>query len=132
MIPQACSQGEVQPCYWFRGLIPSEWTFTPAPQWTDEWSCHGLHHVVANCLPTGTSDNPTKVFGDASGGPDTMDPRLRRLALGIAVISKFNDIEAECSIAGGLAGARQVVARGELKVFRLCVFHLQGQDPVYY
>eukprot|EP00959_Pyramimonas_sp_CCMP1952_P211344 4423103-Pyramimonas_sp.AAC.1 len=128
MIPRACSQGESQPCYWYRGLIPQAWTDTPAPQFADDWHVDGLSHgFTADCLPAGSERAPTRVFGDASGGPDTADPRLRRVALGIAVVSQvLGDTIIECSIAGGLAGMRQTVARGELKAFWLCVFTCRG------
>eukprot|EP00959_Pyramimonas_sp_CCMP1952_P234436 4898631-Pyramimonas_sp.AAC.1 len=78
----------------------------------------------------GTETDPTVIFGDASGGPDTADSRLRRVALGIATVANYVDPQVECFITGPLTGPRQVVGRGELRGLWLAIWASQG--PIVY
>eukprot|EP00959_Pyramimonas_sp_CCMP1952_P112541 2353033-Pyramimonas_sp.AAC.1 len=69
-----------------------------------------------------SEDSPTYIFGDASGGADTRDAALRRVGLAVAVFSDLtSDMMIEIGIWGGLPGAVQTVARGELHALYLTV-----------
>eukprot|EP00959_Pyramimonas_sp_CCMP1952_P015396 326241-Pyramimonas_sp.AAC.1 len=59
----------------------------------------------------GSTEAPAVIFGDASGGPDTSDSRLRRVALGITTLSNYDDPTVECYIAGPPTGSCQFVGR---------------------
>eukprot|EP00959_Pyramimonas_sp_CCMP1952_P389918 8171672-Pyramimonas_sp.AAC.1 len=63
-----------------RGLIPSAWTSISPPPSVELISggCLGNDGLGDGCLGTGTASEPLVVFGDASGGRDTLDSRLRR------------------------------------------------------
>eukprot|EP00959_Pyramimonas_sp_CCMP1952_P337274 7062850-Pyramimonas_sp.AAC.1 len=52
-----------------------------------DWECSSLPESGPSQGCLGSPDEVTVVFGDASGGADTADPRLRRVALGIATLS---------------------------------------------
>ena len=75
-------------------------------------------------LPEGTTSNPSNVFGDGSGGADTAEVRLRRVAVGIVVVE--NDIEIVGHITGPLSGLKQPVPRGELKALWLTATEFRG------
>ena len=131
LVGEAWTQHEVHPCFWHRGLIPADWTRTPEPPHDHQWTSGGLSNgVFAGCLPMGSSTAPAVIFGDASGGPDTADCRLRRVALGIAMVTDYTNPTVRCFITGPLSGSRQVVARGELRGLWLAIWASQG--PIIY
>eukprot|EP00959_Pyramimonas_sp_CCMP1952_P335629 7027854-Pyramimonas_sp.AAC.1 len=73
-------------------------------------------------LPEGSESAPTFIFGDASGGADTQGAALRRVGLAVAVYSDLtSDMTIEIGVWGGLPGATQTVARGELYALYLTV-----------
>eukprot|EP00959_Pyramimonas_sp_CCMP1952_P185147 3871465-Pyramimonas_sp.AAC.1 len=58
------------------------------------------------------------LFGDASGGSDSMVPKLRRV--GVAVCRMQPDaVDIECGLFGPLPGQSQTVHRGELQALVL-------------
>eukprot|EP00959_Pyramimonas_sp_CCMP1952_P058002 1210672-Pyramimonas_sp.AAC.1 len=69
---------EAHSCFWNRGLIPAAWTAVPPPAGEECWRGGNLLTAEAGpgCLGHGTADRPVRVYGDASGGRDTHDPRL--------------------------------------------------------
>eukprot|EP00959_Pyramimonas_sp_CCMP1952_P116730 2439733-Pyramimonas_sp.AAC.1 len=72
----------MQECFWLRRLSPQAWTQIPPAPDAHIWDSEGLNDRVRTaCLSMGPDAAPTVIFGDARGGPDTADPRLKRAAL---------------------------------------------------
>eukprot|EP00959_Pyramimonas_sp_CCMP1952_P214433 4487270-Pyramimonas_sp.AAC.1 len=69
-----------------RGVIPSEWTRVTAPAQEKVFFERSLPEgrLGPGCLGQGARDQPLYVFGDASGGKDTHDSRLRRVGCAVA------------------------------------------------
>eukprot|EP00959_Pyramimonas_sp_CCMP1952_P341663 7156869-Pyramimonas_sp.AAC.1 len=63
---------------------------------------------------------PLVIYGDASGGADTHDPRLRRVGLAAAASVPGSNDESPC-VFGLLPGDRQTVARGELYMLEVAI-----------
>eukprot|EP00959_Pyramimonas_sp_CCMP1952_P254386 5313666-Pyramimonas_sp.AAC.1 len=59
------------------------------------------------------------VFGDASGGKDSGDLRVRRLGLAITTLNSYDPCCIRASVKGLLVGEDQSVPRGELRAFLL-------------
>eukprot|EP00959_Pyramimonas_sp_CCMP1952_P015763 333512-Pyramimonas_sp.AAC.1 len=79
-------------CFWSRGIIPARWTQVSPPTSIERWSGSNLEAGPA-LLGHGTAASPLYVFGDASGGPDTHDVRLRRIGLAVCVIPSFTPFQ---------------------------------------
>ena len=67
----------MHPAFWLRGITPAEWTEVPPPVLESD--------PVEDCMDDlpdreGTTLNRIWLFGDSSGGANTSDPRLRRVA----------------------------------------------------
>ena len=99
-----------------RGLIPAPWTFIPPPPSAESILGGNLlgGSVCEGCLGAGTTQAPLVLFGDASGGRDTHDPRLRRVGLAVAHLHCYDPPTLGPHIMGPLPGASQSVPRGEL------------------
>eukprot|EP00959_Pyramimonas_sp_CCMP1952_P213594 4469105-Pyramimonas_sp.AAC.1 len=71
-------------------------------------------HVSRELVVQGDSNDPLLVFGDASGGPESRNPRLRRVGIGIAVRNCFSPCHVSASLRAPLPGRARTVSRGEL------------------
>eukprot|EP00959_Pyramimonas_sp_CCMP1952_P352935 7394040-Pyramimonas_sp.AAC.1 len=99
------------------------WTATPLPLLSDGWESFGLDRAVGpGCTTPNPDGSEMIIFGDSSGGADTADPRLRRVALGVCILEMFDPPRVASFVTGGLAGLRQSVSRGELKAFWLALW----------
>eukprot|EP00959_Pyramimonas_sp_CCMP1952_P206328 4315346-Pyramimonas_sp.AAC.1 len=56
------------------------------------------------CLGKGTEAHPLIVFGYASGGKDSGDPRFMRVGIAITVLDVFSPCAIRASVQGPLAG----------------------------
>ena len=86
LINRAVVQANLAECFWYRGLIPAEWTKVQLPAQNEDWKGVGQDHVGSFPFGVGTADSPLVTHGDASGGADTHDPRLRRVGLAAAAL----------------------------------------------
>eukprot|EP00959_Pyramimonas_sp_CCMP1952_P353524 7406771-Pyramimonas_sp.AAC.1 len=77
--------------------------------------------IEAGCLGQGTEDAPLLVFGDASGGKDTHDPRLRRVGIAVTVIESLSPFQLGPHVLGPLPGPSQTVPRGEIAALDLVI-----------
>eukprot|EP00959_Pyramimonas_sp_CCMP1952_P228668 4780822-Pyramimonas_sp.AAC.1 len=59
-------------------------------------------------------------YGDASGGADTHEPRLRRIGLAAAADAPHSNDDVPC-VFGPLPGDHQTVARGELYMLEVAI-----------
>eukprot|EP00959_Pyramimonas_sp_CCMP1952_P067426 1407447-Pyramimonas_sp.AAC.1 len=75
----------------------------------------------AECLGRGTLAQPLLIFGDASGGPESRFPSLRRVGLGLVVMTDPIAMTIGTKIAGPLTGRVQSVPRGELRCLELAI-----------
>ena len=117
---------EAVPCLWLRGIAPKSWTHAPPPreqQWAfGEWEA--VERIASS------SSFPLDVFGDASGGANSSDPRIRRVGLGIVTLRWRHDRwEPATSVFGSLVG-RQSVPRGETFAFLWALQRTAG--PINY
>ena len=122
LLPEAVAEQSAFPCFWFRGIIPAGWTSVTPPVNYEKW-------VVGNTSGTtegawmghGSKDRPLFLFGDASGGADTSDPRLRRVGLGVLVAISFSPFIMGPHARGPLCGPSQTVPRGELRALEIAI-----------
>ena len=89
LTPQALAQVNLAEAFWTRSLIPASWTVAPDPEDQDRWLTCNVPEVVAGCLGEGSNEAPTIISGDASGGPESKWPRLRRVRLAIVKLSSL-------------------------------------------
>eukprot|EP00959_Pyramimonas_sp_CCMP1952_P224699 4698608-Pyramimonas_sp.AAC.1 len=76
---------ECEACLGHRGLIPSGWTAVAPTTDTVSWNTVGFNGPIEpGCLGCGSIGDPILICADAAGGPDSRDPRFRRV--GIAII----------------------------------------------
>eukprot|EP00959_Pyramimonas_sp_CCMP1952_P274292 5733299-Pyramimonas_sp.AAC.1 len=75
--------------------------------------------MCPGCLGHGTRTEPVVICGDASGGKDSRDDRLRRVGLSIVIIGQFEPAPISCTVSGPLMGTPQTVPRGELSALEL-------------
>eukprot|EP00959_Pyramimonas_sp_CCMP1952_P462190 9482844-Pyramimonas_sp.AAC.1 len=68
---RAVTQANLAECFWFRGLIPAEWTRVDEPTHVERWKGLGQDQADTFSFGSGTMDKPLVLFGDASGGADT-------------------------------------------------------------
>ena len=102
------------PCFWLRGLIPRSWTQVPEPpEEAPLWRMG-----VLPSLPS------IWAFGDASGGKESSDPRLRRIGWAYTTQSAPAEAtrprppmqgRAAAGAYGGLPGSKQTINRGDLQ-----------------
>ena len=128
LVPEAIAQAPSCEAFWLRGLLPAQWVSVPPPPSAASWSSTGVDGVVRGAFGTGAPGRPIWLFGDASGGPDTMSPKLRRV--GLAVVSFGTEYSAVGAVFGPLVGHRQTVHRGELKSFVMALWMTFG-DVIY-
>ena len=116
----AAAQHECDPAFWLRGLIPKGWTALPPPPDQESWYGSGnfLDGIVDGMLGDGALEAPVVLFGDASGGPDTKDPRFRRVGCGLVHVMSEADLSI-CGVVMGSLPGRQTVAHGELYMLYL-------------
>ena len=108
---------EACPCMYFRGLIPPNKYNIPEPPTEENIHTFGTATQSDHQL-RGSDDVPLLAFTDASGGPDTKDPRLRRV--GWAAIIRdgpqaSSTLDISLGAMGSLAGPVQTINRGELR-----------------
>eukprot|EP00959_Pyramimonas_sp_CCMP1952_P416723 8730636-Pyramimonas_sp.AAC.1 len=117
LVSRAVAESDAYPCFWLRGLLPSPWVDVPPPIEHPEWTPIGLSDDDWS-FGQGSVQAPLMLFGDASGGCDSMVPRLRRV--GVAVCRMQPDaVDIECGLFGPLPGQSQTVHRGELQALVL-------------
>ena len=102
---RAISGSESTPCFWNRGIVPTEWTTIPAPSETQPLFGHGDWARFGDA---------TVLYTDASGGNHTKDKRLRRVGWAVAAVSEGERPEFLAAKCGPLPGPKQSVSRGEL------------------
>eukprot|EP00959_Pyramimonas_sp_CCMP1952_P061658 1288580-Pyramimonas_sp.AAC.1 len=83
----------------------------PPPSDARRWTGGLNDGVFEGCLGPGSAERPVLVFGDASGGPDSVPPRARRVGLGLATFCDGGRLEAQCTVSGSLPGSQQTVPR---------------------
>ena len=72
LVPKATQHGEEVPCLWYRGLVPKMWTTPSSPP------SESVHNICG-VDPLSMFDPSQPIFLDGSGGPQSQDPRLRRV-----------------------------------------------------
>eukprot|EP00959_Pyramimonas_sp_CCMP1952_P097552 2039166-Pyramimonas_sp.AAC.1 len=94
---------------------------TPAPVPTEDWVGADLigPSVGPGCLGSGTADKPQLLFGDASGGPRSRFPSLRRVGLGLVVMADPVSLNSGPKLGGSLTRRLQTVPRGELRCLEM-------------
>ena len=130
-VHQSFSRHEAEECFWLRWLTPEPWVRMPPPQDSTDWNWFGFNEFGRGRLGHGTIENPMYIFGDASGGEDSRDNRLRRVGVGIAVDQELaENMTMDKAIWEGLPGDVQTVPRGELKSLLLATWASRG--PILY
>ena len=97
------------PCFWGRGVVPASWSEAalhgPVVNW---WHEQGSE-------PDDDSTAQVTICSDGSGGPDSRDPRLRRVAFGAVRVKQGEGSAWAVSAAvWGTVGGRQTVPRAEV------------------
>eukprot|EP00959_Pyramimonas_sp_CCMP1952_P112329 2348739-Pyramimonas_sp.AAC.1 len=72
LVPKAIAQGQIEACFWHRGVIPSSWTAVPPPPEHEQWLSTDLlaNELIPGALGTGTAGAPVCICGDASAGKE--------------------------------------------------------------
>ena len=124
---QAKQGHEHLPCLWLRGLVPWDWT------WGKTQACEVTQQFVTVgpwlALPSRWQLPRNAIAGtDGSGGEHSNDPRLRRVAWGLAVATheSFDPL----ALASGPVVHRQTVPRAELTALAWLIWHTHGNIDV--
>ena len=76
-IHTAITESIIEPCLWLRGILPSHYTHIPH-------TARPTHELkVISTLPAAVMFTSGTFYGDASGGPWTKYPTLRRVGCGL-------------------------------------------------
>ena len=119
------------PCLWLRGLLPRSLVHVNTPAAVDA-QLQYIGNTPCGAWPEGCYHT------DASGGPDTSVPIVRRCGVGIAYVAQ-SDSEFDAPITeqhfhwgafGVLPGKLQSVVRGELFAILLVVINTKGMIEV--
>jgi len=115
------------PAFWLRGLVPWEWTFGRVEE---EFDLSPIRVQLYGPWASGVWALPANAVAatDGSGGPNSRDPRLRRVGWG-AVVSNGR-LEPIAWASGGVEGP-QTVPRSELQAVLWLVSHTSGDVVVY-
>eukprot|EP00959_Pyramimonas_sp_CCMP1952_P034135 715463-Pyramimonas_sp.AAC.1 len=97
-------------CYWYRGLLPSHLTAVDPPPSEECWQVSHNDDLNQHYFGEGSELEPLLIHGDASGGCDTHDPRLRRIGLAVSAVGEEPGPDSKF-VFGPLPGPRQTVPR---------------------
>ena len=126
LIDEAGANAAEWPCFYLRGLIPASWTEVPEPPLvcTEEDIPDGKGVFPMNPATPLAGGEGIKAVGDASGGDQSSDSRVRRIGWAAVVVARQRTerdvplseeaIRDAAVFGGGLPGPRQTVNRGEL------------------
>ena len=116
LIQLAITEAATWPVFWFRGIVPSEAVSLP-PDYV--YHNHQSISITGHgnfTVPEGSDTWPTGIyFGDASGGPYTDIPTIRRIGYGLAAYSEEQG-SLLFTAHFPLLGEVQTVPRGETMV----------------
>ena len=95
------------PCLWLRGMVPKAWTTPQVP-------ASALQTRVTGAFCSQPVDVTGLVIGtDASGGPNTRDPRLRAVGWSVVLCKRTEDRLVELGSISGLLPPGSTVPQGE-------------------
>eukprot|EP00959_Pyramimonas_sp_CCMP1952_P240510 5026222-Pyramimonas_sp.AAC.1 len=88
-VPEVLTQAEATPAFWLRGIIPANLTPATPPAEIEQLVIinSNIQTLVPRSLGTGAADAPLLICGDASGSGDSRFPTIRRVGVGLVVIS---------------------------------------------
>ena len=125
-------KGRIWPGFWQRGILPREW-MPEVPRLEDRgyWTFGDWDPRQAPAFDPAGQDTWTVLFGDASGGPYTMTPPLRRVAGAVIQLRGLEDLRLHRGVGCVLASDEpQQVCYGELAMFLEALKLCQG--PLLY
>ena len=95
------------PCLWLRGMVPKAWTTPQVP-------ASALETRVTGAFCSQPVDVTGLFIGtDASGGPNTRDPRLRAVGWSVVLCKRTEDRLVELGSISGLLPPGSTVPQGE-------------------
>ena len=111
---EACRVGEETPCFWYRGLVPWNWTFGKVEKEVAEKPIY--QHQKGPWAP-GRWNLPAGAIGatDGSGGIFSSDPRVRRVGWGAVIGTRPQNGRVIQGWAMGTLEGLQTVPRAELR-----------------
>lgn len=124
-IRQATQGASTHPCLWLRGLLPSSLVIVNTP-YVQDMQLHFVGDYPAGTWPCGL------FYSDASGGPFSSLPPIRRCGVGVAVIEQENGMHTDqlfrlkWGVFAPLVGTAQSVPRAELYAVLVVVLHVQS------
>jgi len=124
LIKQAVEGCEQYPCLWLRGLLPEDLSAIPDENCPSNSA--NIQYVNHNLAVWGSGT----YYGDASGGVYTEYGPIRRVGVGVAIISASGDLL--YGLHTNLPGKIQTVSKGELYALYLVVDHVHSDSVIIF